>query len=183
MEKEKRRKASKFLSYVLRHHPEEIDLELDMFGYAEVDELIEKCRDRFALTADDLRQIMQEGDKQRFAFDAEGRKIRATHGHSIPVKLVVPPSEPPEFLYHGTSENALLEIMGDGIKPMARSYVHLSKDKRTAKSVGSRHGKPVILLVKAKEMYEKGAKFYLVDEGHWLTEYVEPEFFEREEGR
>ena len=178
MEKSERIKASKFLSYVLRHHPEEIDLELDMFGYAEISSLLEKCSSRFTLTVDDLRQIMQESEKQRFAFDAECKKIRATHGHSIPVKLAAEPSEPPEFLYHGTAERTLQEILRDGIKPMARNYVHLSKDKATAKSVGSRHGRPVVLLVKAKEMYEKGVSFYLVDEGHWLTEYVAPEFLE-----
>ena len=35
--------VSKFLSLILRHSPEKIGLKLDENGWADVDELIEKC--------------------------------------------------------------------------------------------------------------------------------------------
>ena len=38
-------KTSKFLSYVLRHRPDEIGLTLDANGWTDVAELIEACAD------------------------------------------------------------------------------------------------------------------------------------------
>jgi putative RNA 2'-phosphotransferase len=52
----------------------------------------------------------------------------------------------------------------------------LSKDVETATSVGKRHGKPVVLTVKAKEMAESGHEFFLSENGVWLTKSVPPEF-------
>ena len=43
--------VSKFLSYVLRHAPEKIGLELDEGGWADVDELI-RCASRQGLRLD-----------------------------------------------------------------------------------------------------------------------------------
>lgn len=59
---------------------------------------------------------------------------------------------------------------------MSRLYVHLSKDIETAVQVGKRHGDCVVLLINAKRMYENGIKFYLSENGVWLTEYVDPKY-------
>lgn len=56
--------------------------------------------------------------------------------------------------------------------PKSRLYVHLSKDQETALKVGSRHGKPVLYIVKSREMYKDGYKFYLSKNGVWLTKEV-----------
>ena len=42
MSKNKLKNISKFLSLILRHKPETINLELDKNGWADIDELIEK---------------------------------------------------------------------------------------------------------------------------------------------
>ncbi len=63
---------------------------------------------------------------------------------------------------------------------MSRLYVHLSKDEETAVKVGKRHGSPVVLKVKAEEMYNNGNKFYLSKNGVWLTKYVEKKYIDAE---
>ena len=71
--------------------------------------------------------------------------------------------------------------MSDGIKPMSRLYVHLSKDIDTAVQVGQRHGKPVVLKVNSGEMYRNGIKFYLSENGVWLVKSVETKYLEETE--
>ena len=61
---------------------------------------------------------------------------------------------------------------------MSRLYVHLSKDEETAVKVGKRHGKPVVLKISAKEMYDDGKKFYLSQNGVWLTKYIEKKYID-----
>lgn len=68
--------------------------------------------------------------------------------------------------------------MAEGLKPMNRLYVHLSKDEETAVKVGKRHGHPVVLKVNAKEMYDAGKKFYLSQNGVWLTKHVDKKYIE-----
>ncbi|MGN0482053.1 MAG: RNA 2'-phosphotransferase [Lachnospiraceae bacterium] len=52
----------------------------------------------------------------------------------------------------------------------------MSKDCDTAAKVGKRHGKPVLYIVKAKEMYQAGYKFFLSKNGVWLTKQVPVEY-------
>ncbi len=85
-------------------------------------------------------------------------------------------AEPPEQLFHGTGERFAAAIRKEGLKPMSRLYVHLSKDKETAEKVGSRHGKPHIFFVYSGKMFRQGYKFYLSENGVWLTKSVPPEF-------
>jgi putative RNA 2'-phosphotransferase len=54
--------------------------------------------------------------------------------------------------------------------------VHLSKDIETAVAVGQRHGKPAILTVLSKEMYEAGYFFFISANGVWLTDAVPVQF-------
>ena len=52
---------------------------------------------------------------------------------------------------------------------MARHHVHLSVEMQTARKVGERHGRPVVFLVNAPEMYGDGHQFYCSDNGVWLV--------------
>jgi putative RNA 2'-phosphotransferase len=67
-------------------------------------------------------------------------------------------------------------ILAEGLKPQTRQQVHLSVDEATAHRVGQRHGRPTILKVEAVRMHVKGFKFFLADNGVWLTDQVPPEF-------
>ncbi len=84
-----------------------------------------------------------------------------------------------EFLYHGTADRFIKNIMIEGLKPMSRLYVHLSKDIKTANKVGKRHGKPVILKIHSGWMYQEGIKFYLSENGVWLTRKVDVKYLEQ----
>jgi putative RNA 2'-phosphotransferase len=79
-------------------------------------------------------------------------------------------------LYHGTATRFVESILSEGLKPQVRQQVHLSADEATAWRVGQRHGKPAILKVEALRMHAKGFKFFLADNGVWLTDQVPPEF-------
>ena len=170
MDKSTEIKFSKFLCLLLRHQPEEIGLTLDAEGWADVDELLMKLKKTGkARSKDDLRQVVANNDKKRFIFDEEETKIRANQGHSIKsIDLKMQPVEPPEFLYHGTAERNQGVILESGIQKMQRQHVHLSKDKGTAMTVGTRHGKPLILTIATKQMFDDGVNFFLSENNVWL---------------
>lgn len=170
-------RASRHLSYVLRHAPEAIGIALDEAGWVPVDQLLAAlARAGKALDREDLAQIVAESDKQRFAFDGRGEHIRARQGHSIDVDLGYAERVPPELLYHGTATRFLAAIREQGLQRGERHHVHLSSDARTARSVGQRHGKPIVLSVEARRLHERGEPFYLSDNGVWLVDAVAPSY-------
>jgi putative RNA 2'-phosphotransferase len=130
------------------------------------------------LTRPLLQQVVDTNDKKRFALSADGSKIRASQGHSVAVELGLPPQEPPEMLYHGTATRSLDSIRATGLHSASRQHVHLSADEATAVKVGQRHGKPVVLRVRAGAMHRAGLEFFLSANGVWLTDQVPPEYIE-----
>jgi putative RNA 2'-phosphotransferase len=66
--------------------------------------------------------------------------------------------------------------MAEGLRPMSRHHVHLSPDIATARRVGARRGRPVILEVAATRLAARGQAFHLSGNGVWLTAHVPPEF-------
>jgi len=104
-------------------------------------------------------------------------KIRALYGHSLEKRIKKEPGEPPEFLFHGTSEKAYEKIKEIGLRPMSRQYVHLSIDTDMAQKVGKRKNKnPVILKVLAGKAYKDKINFYKGNEHVWLSDYVPPKY-------
>lgn len=181
MNEQQKKSKSKFLSYVLRHHPELINLALDENGWANVDELIAKSkRDSYeGIIFEELDEIVQTNAKKRFAFNEDKTKIRASQGHSIDINLALIPQQPPEFLYHGTAQSNIKSILEKGIEKRSRQHVHLSQDKETATNVGMRHGKPIILTIRTQKMFEDGIEFYLSDNQVWLTDHVDPKYISK----
>lgn len=165
------------MSFVLRHKPENFGLRLDPFGFVELDSLLSVLQNRYGnVQLSDIERAVKNCPKGRF--EIRGEKIRARYGHSIAVQLDIQPSEPPEYLYHGTSPAMKNTILGEGLKPMRRKYVHLSKSKEEAYQVGGRKSKnPMVFTIKAKEAYRNGIKFY--DMGFVvLSEFVSSEFIQ-----
>lgn len=164
---------SKFLSYVLRHKPESIGLQLDANGWASVDDLVARAGN--GLTHALVTEIVRTNSKQRFALSDDGAMIRANQGHSVEVDLALTPAAPPETLFHGTARRTLDAIRAAGLSKMSRHHVHLSADAETATTVGARYGPPVVLEVRAGEMHRAGAAFFRAQNGVWLTDAVPPE--------
>lgn len=177
MNEKQRIRTSKFLSRVLRHEPESIGLTLEPDGWVPVADLLSglaKAGSR--LTPEELAAVVANCEKQRFAFDDTGTRIRANQGHSTEVELQLEPTEPPAELYHGTAQTSLVAILRDGLHRMNRHHVHLSLDQTTAWEVGQRHGTPVVLAVDATGMRTAGHTFYRSANGVWLVESVPPEY-------
>ena len=173
--------TSKYLSFILRHKPEDIALTLNEQGWADIDELIAKSAPTRQLTPELIKTVVGTSDKQRFKLSDDGKQIRANQGHSIDVDLNLAPSLPPAILYHGTAYRFVKSILAQGLKPMQRLHVHLSCDVKTAKSVGRRYGQPVILTINAKAMYQNGFDFYQADNGVWLTSIVPAQYLQQNE--
>jgi putative RNA 2'-phosphotransferase len=171
------RKISKYLSYHLRHRPDELGLELEVGGWVEVTQLLTAChQNRFYIRSDELKEVVDRNDKKRFSFNEDGSKIRANQGHSVAIDLQLTPQTPPERLYHGTGHKAVQSILKEGLLKMSRHHVHLSSDRATAKKVGVRHGKPIIFQIDTEAMQKAGYIFYLAANGVWLVDRVPPEY-------
>jgi len=172
-------KTSKFLSLILRHQPERIGLTLDANGWADTQTLLTLVeKTGRPLSRSLLEKVVAENDKQRFAFNEDKTKIRASQGHSIEIDLALRPQTPPEILFHGTAAQFVGPIRLEGLVSQKRQHVHLSLEEETATKVGQRHGVPVILRVSSGEMHRKGIVFYCSENGVWLTEKVPTEFLE-----
>lgn len=170
-------RTSRFLSLVLRHRPQVIGIELDDAGWVDIDELLAAlARAGRPVELAELTAVVELNDKQRFVM-RDGR-IRASQGHSVDVELGLDPLEPPQLLFHGTADRHLDSIRASGLRPRRRRHVHLSPDAETARSVGARHGRPVILRVRAGAMYAAGHVFHCSENGVWLTAAVPVEFLE-----
>lgn len=168
---------SKFLSYVLRHHPESLGLTLGEGGWVSVELLLDACaRDGRSLDRATLERVVRESSKQRFALSPDGASIRANQGHSLDVELGLGAVTPPDVLYHGTVERFLAAIRREGLQRGQRHHVHLSADKTVAASVAQRRGQPVVLEVDAAAMAREGFVFYRSDNGVWLTHEVPARF-------
>lgn len=166
---------SKFLSLVLRHQPETIDIHLDKNGWANTEELIQKSQaSGVEITLEEIQEIVTGNEKNRFEI-AETR-IRARQGHSISVELNLKEQKPPAILYHGTAEKNLKSILQSGICKRNRHHVHLSSNPTTAEIVGARHGKAVVLEIKTEEMAKDNHRFFLSSNEVWLTDFVPAKF-------
>lgn len=170
-------RLSRFIALILRHNPEAAGIQLEYRGgWADVGELIAGVRAAgHLIDRETLDEIVRTDDKGRYAYSADGRKIHACQGHSVPVDMGWEAVQPPEILYHGTTSRVLNDIAKEGLKSMNRQYVHLSADIATAKKVGGRRkGNLVVLTVRAGEYSRAGGIFYLSDNGVWQTDRVPP---------
>lgn len=172
-------KISKYLSKHLRHTPEQIGLQLAPGGWVAVDELLAACKNHsFPIIRSELNEVVAKNDKKRFSFDSTGTLIRANQGHSVEVDLLLEAAIPPGVLFHGTGHGAVEAILREGLCKMSRHHVHLSNDIAIAQKVGARHGRPVVLSIKATAMHEEGYTFYCSENGVWLVDSVPPEYLQ-----
>jgi len=169
--------ASKFMSLVLRHAPQKAGITLDQNGWADAGALVAAmCRSGHNVTIEALEDIVAADGKQRFRFNGDHTMIRASQGHSVDVDVEPREAVPPAVLYHGTATKYIQAIRGGGLIPKSRLYVHLSGDAETAAKVGGRHGEAVVLTIDSARMAEDGFRFYLSDNGVWMTKGVPTEY-------
>ncbi len=170
--KTNKKRIGKYVSLLLRHHPEKVGLTIDEHGWADVAELIEKVQPQYSLTEELLHELAYGPDKQRYEFSEDGKRVRAVHGHSIKVDLGYGAIEPPEILYHGTAEKYRTSIEKEGLLKMNRQFVHLSDSVERAAEVGRRHGELIVYSIDAAAMHKEGFVFFHSASGVWLTDAV-----------
>ena len=169
--------VSIYISYLLRHHPEDINLDMDKHGWVSVEQLINGINHsgKYEITVKQLEEIVATDNKGRYRFNENHTKIKACQGHSV--SWVEPELEyiaPPEYLYHGTTTAALEKILNSGvIHKMARHAVHMqSEEKKAWQSAKRWHLVPVVLKISAGQMYEEGFIFGKTENDVWCTEQV-----------
>lgn len=169
-------RVSRYMSYLLRHNPE--NLRMDKYGFVEIDELIDKLKEHFRINKKSLLEIVEKSERKRF--EIADNKIRALYGHSIPVKLELEENKAVKVLYHGTTSEAATKILEVGLKPMNRRWVHLSPTIKVAREVGLRRTrKPVVLQIDAEAARKNGTKFYKATDNVYLCKNVAQKNIER----
>jgi putative RNA 2'-phosphotransferase len=168
-------RLSRFLSYLLRHRPQEYPLVFDRHGFVPLNDVLALARERFSETSeDDVRAVIEGGEKKRF--ELRGEKVRATYGHSFPVDLGLEPVEPPAELYYGTARDLAESILRQGLRPRDRRYVHLSSTIEDAEAVGKRRDPaPAIIVVDALAAHRAEVSFY-ASGPLFLAAHVPPQF-------
>jgi len=162
--------VSKYLSYLLRHNPE--DLTMDDRGFVECNKVLAKVKRQFPNVEKSLlMKIVSESERKRF--EVVGNKIRALYGHTIAVQVDLRENRVVSALYHGTTPQAAEKIMEEGLRPMRRRWVHLSPTKEIAQEVGKRRTEnPVILEIDASEARKVGIKFFQATDKVYVCEHV-----------
>lgn len=171
--------SSKYLAYLLRHHPEKEGLTLDNEGWCSVQKLLEALNISMA----ELEEVVN--NNTRFIFSLDKSKIKAAHGHSVKVEYSNE-EEPPEVLYHGTAFKLTDVILAEGLKSMTREMVHLSRSPLDAEFIGERHtggkeDKVIIFVIDALQMYRDGYKFHKSEDNVWLTKEVPAKYIKKPE--
>ena len=173
--------VSVYLSFLLRHKPEDIGLEMDRHGWAFVDELITGVNKKGKYTLDfaQLEEIVRQDNKGRYRFNADCSKIKACQGHSI--LWIEPEMEnlaPPKYLYHGTTSVAAEKIMKSGaISKMSRHAVHMQEQPEKAWQSAVRwHLTPVLLKIDAESMSNVGIVFGKTENDVWCADAVPSEY-------
>jgi putative RNA 2'-phosphotransferase len=175
IERARIRDLSRLMSLVLRHQPETLGLRLDADGWTSTAGLvaaIRSCGEKWrGLEEADLQTVVDSSDKKRHEI-SDGR-IRAVYGHSLDVEATRAASVPPPVLFHGTSPTAVAAILRQGLRPMARQFVHLSTDRETAVQVGRRSSpSPTILSVRAYDAHLQGIPFHKVEARIWQARAI-----------
>ena len=165
--------VSKYMSYLLRHNPENLKMDID--GFVRIVDLLEKLEKIYNVDEVFIRAVVEKSDRRRFQIVDD--RIRAIYGHTIDVEMKFPVDEKVRFLYHGTSVQSASVILKEGLKPMKRRWVHLSTTPEIAKDVGKRRSaRPMVLVVDAEKARKEGTRFYEATNQVYLSDEVPSKF-------
>jgi len=170
MDERARINLSKKMTYLLRHKEGFTDRE----GWVDIDELLRALRRWYPwVTKGDIIYVVAHDDKGRY--ELKGNLIRARYGHTTNVEIKLPLAKE-DVLYHGTSCISYRKIIEEGIKPMKRRKVHLTRDLNEAIDNARRKGSCIkILIIDTQCLKDKGYLVYEAGKNVRVTDYVPPE--------
>ena len=144
---------------MLRHRPDEFGLEIDAYGYAPLDQVVQGVQERYAEVAEtEIVDLVNDPEQYRFELNEFG--IRALYGHSFFVDMDGEPMDPPERLYMGTTRSTAQRFAREGISPGDRYYVHLSLTREAAESHSHQRDTPCVVEILAAKAHEEGCRFF-----------------------
>ena len=170
-----------YLSYLLRHNPDDLLLTMDCQGWVSVEALLDGInrRGKYKINKEILESIVENDSKGRYRISEDGQKIKACQGHSVPwVQPELDYKVPPSILYHGTTWSAYQEILYSGaINKMSRHAVHLTASEKQAwQSARRRKMRAVVLKIDAVSMHNNGYSFGVSENDVWCVDAVPVEF-------
>ncbi|MHC1579224.1 MAG: 5-formyltetrahydrofolate cyclo-ligase [Candidatus Alkanophagales archaeon] len=165
-------KVSKAMSYILRHRKSP---EMREDGFMSLEALLRDLRRRVPYADEELvMDVVRSDPKGRY--ELRDGMIRARYGHSVDVRMELPPADV-ATLYHGTTAEAAAEILREGLKPMGRRKVHLSARVEDAIEVGKRRtDRPVILKVDAGAAMAEGVRIEKATDRVYVADFIPPKF-------
>jgi len=179
LDKERVERLGRFISGILRHFPDRLNLEMDENGWVDFNSIV-KIVSRKYRWANQWLIMAIVGSDQKNRYELKEGKMRARYGHSVRVKLNDYPLSEEEVLYYGTGEEEAHRIMEIGLKPVNQTFVHLSTTAEKSEKVARfRTDNPVILEIDAKSARENGLRLIKANDYIVLTETVPPEFIIR----
>ncbi len=169
---------SVYISFLLRHKPDDIGLSMDTHGFVSVEALLNGINEsgKYQITREQLEEIVATDSKGRFCFSEDGKKIKACQGHSVPwVEPDLTYPNPPKYLYHGTTAYAYEKIKASGfISKMKRHAVHMTADESKAWQSANRWhtSRPVVLKIAAQVMANDGYAIGVTENDVWCVSDV-----------
>ncbi len=165
-------RKSKHLSWLLRHGARESGLPMDAAGWCAVDDVLQ----RTGLARAELEEVVRTNTKGRL--ELAGDRVRACQGHSpegTPVTVEAleaswTPWTGVAPVFHGTHRHALEAIARDGLKPLARTHVHLAPSLDS--DVGKRSGVGLAIAVDPARCAAAGAPIHEAPNGVLLARHV-----------
>lgn len=148
------------LAYMLRHQPEEFDLELDPEGWADLGDVVSALNERLGepVHEDDVYEAIESGDRPRYSIE-DGR-VCALYGHSIQIEPGKA-SEPPEFLFVGIGSRDADRARRNGLRAGRRTFLHLALTEGDARESGRRAAPEyAVVTVNARDAWDDGIDFY-----------------------
>ena len=153
-------RVTRLLAFMLRHQPEQFDLEVDAFGFADIEDVLDALSERVDddLEVEDLEQAIDEGSRPRYEIVKD--RIRALYGHSIAVEPGEP-AQPPELLYVGLPTREAERAAEHGLRSGRRRFLHLALTAEDAMETGRRSAVEYnVITVYALDGWEDGINFY-----------------------
>ena len=175
MDRKRRVRLSKLMSYILSHNPWKFDLKPDEYGFVFIEDLLKAISQVYSwVTEENIKEVIAGDEKERF--EIRGDRIRARYGHSYEVEINHEEDRSSKILYHGTAARNLEKILREGIKPMRRQFVHLSTDRKIAVETARRHDENIVIFeIDAECLRKKGYKIYVAGKFVRIVKYVPPD--------
>jgi putative RNA 2'-phosphotransferase len=176
------KKLSSLMVGILRHFPQNFDLEIDKNGWIEIDKMAEAIKNKvegfYWVRRKHIEAVATTDEKGRYQI--KDGKIRATYAHTIDVDLSDLPDADVDELYYPVTEEELEIVLEQGLLPVDRNKVHLSGSMEKATEAGKRRCEnPVILKIDVKKALEEGLKIKKAGNEVYIADRVDGKYISK----